>query len=154
MVKGVVAYSKENVKGLAAFKAQMKADGRRGKAIEKMRGPATEVQEQPDEMNFDGKQTTDALARLRELASGKSPFFLAVGYIRPHLPFVTPKKYWDFYDRAKIPLATNPFFPRGMPPVAFGDISLGGFYELAPTWTTPTHRPRSSAHSPRPGSAS
>ncbi|MBI5775741.1 MAG: zinc-dependent peptidase, partial [Verrucomicrobia bacterium] len=60
----------------------------------------------------------------------KAPFFLAVGYIRPHLPFITPKKYWDLYDRAKIPLATNGFIPHGAPVVAFGDRNLGGFYEL------------------------
>jgi arylsulfatase A-like enzyme len=130
MAKGVVAYSEENVQRLAVLKQQMKSGGKPAKAIVRMRGPATEVQEQPDEMNFDGKQTTDALAKLRVLATGKPPFFLAVGYIRPHLPFITPKKYWDLYDRAKIPLATNPFLPHGAPAVAFGDRSHGGLYEL------------------------
>lgn len=41
--------------------------------------------------------------------------FLGVGFIRPHLPFISPKKYWDLYDPAKIPLATNPFPPKGAP---------------------------------------
>ncbi len=128
--KGVIGYSPENVQQLKDFKAKMKADGKLRPAIERMRGPATEVQEQPDDMNFDGKQTTEALSKLRDLAAGTSPFFLAVGYIRPHLPFITPKKYWDLYDRAKLPLATNPFLPHGAPAVAFGDKSFGGFYEL------------------------
>jgi arylsulfatase A-like enzyme len=128
--QGVVTYSEENRARLAAFREKMRADGKPQNAIARMRGPATEIQEQPDDMNFDGKQTSDALAKMRELAAGKSPFFLAVGYIRPHLPFITPKKYWDLYDRAKLPLATNPHFPKGMPPVAFGDRSFGGFYEL------------------------
>lgn len=126
----VIGYSEPNQRRLAQFREQMKAHGKKAAAIERMRGPATEVQEQPDEKNFDGKQTSDALAKMRELAGGKSPFFLAVGYIRPHLPFITPKKYWDLYDRAGIPLATNPFLPHGAPAVAFGDRSFGGFYEL------------------------
>src|SRR5262249_42536173 len=45
---------------------------------------AAKVQEQLDENNFEGKQATVALAKLCELTSGKTPFFLAVGYIRPH----------------------------------------------------------------------
>lgn len=129
-VKSVIAYSPENQQRLKDFKAKMESDGKPRPAIERMRGPATEAQEQPDEMNFDGKQTTEALGKMRELAAGKSPFFLAVGFIRPHLPFITPKKYWDLYDRAKLPLAKNPFLPHGAPAVAFGEKSMGGFYEL------------------------
>jgi arylsulfatase A-like enzyme len=129
-VGGAVAYSPDNRRRLAEFKGVMKAAGRPQAAIDRMRGPATEVQDQPDEMNFDGKQTTAAIAKLKTLAAGKGPFFLAVGYIRPHLPFISPKKYWELYDRSTIPLAANQFLPRGAPPVAFGDVSLGGFYEL------------------------
>jgi iduronate 2-sulfatase len=128
--RDVVNYSDTNRARLAEFRERMKADGKSQSAIERMRGPATEIQEQPDEKNFDGKITSDALLKMRELAAAKSPFFLAVGFIRPHLPFVTPKKYWDLYDRAKLPLAANPRFPKNMPPVAFGDRNLGGFYEL------------------------
>ncbi len=126
----LAGYSPENRARLAAHREKMKADGKAPAAIQRMRGPATEMQEQPDDKNFDGKQTSDALVKMRELAAGQAPFFLAVGYIRPHLPFITPKKYWDLYDRAKIPLATNPFLPRGAPSVAHGDVSFGGFYEL------------------------
>lgn len=129
-VGGVIAHSPANRRRLADFKQQMKAAGKAALAIERIRGPATEVQEQSDDMNFDGKQTSEAIAKMRSLAQGKEPFYLAVGYIRPHLPFITPKKYWDQYERAKIPLATNPYLPRGAPAVAFGDRSLGGFYEL------------------------
>lgn len=129
-VKGGIGHSEANQLRLRDYRARMKAEGKPQAAIERMRGPATEVQEQPDEMNFDGRQTTEALARLRELAAGPAPFFLAIGYIRPHLPFITPKKYWDLYDRARIPLARNPLLPRGAPAVAYGDRSLGGFYEL------------------------
>jgi arylsulfatase A-like enzyme len=46
------------------------------------------------------------------------PFFLAVGYIKPHLPFVAPKKYWDLYNPEEIELPDNPFPPKNAPPVA------------------------------------
>jgi arylsulfatase A-like enzyme len=126
----VIGYSEANRAKLAQFRAKMKAAGKNNAAITRMRGPATEIQEQPDDKNFDGKQTSDALLKMRELAASDAPFFLAVGFIRPHLPFITPKKYWDLYDRAKLPLAANGYLPKGAPAVAFGDRSLGGFYEL------------------------
>ncbi len=128
--QGVVAYSVDNRNKLANFKLEMKDCGKSASAIQRMRGPATEIQEEPDDRNYDGKQTSDAIQKMQELAAENKPFFLAVGYIRPHLPFITPKPYWDLYQRAEIPLATNRFLPLNAPSVAFGDRSLGGFYEL------------------------
>src|SRR5262249_16730980 len=119
----IVWYSEENLTRLAEFKEAMEDAGKSAAAIKRMRGPATEIQEQPDDKTYDGKQTSDALAKMRELAVDDSPFFLAVGYIRPHLAFIAPKKYWDLYDRERLPLASNPFLPHGVPPVAFGDRS-------------------------------
>jgi iduronate 2-sulfatase len=52
---------------------------------------------------------------LRKFKTGSQPFFLAVGFHKPHLPFNSPKAYWDLYDPAKIPLATNAFLPQGAP---------------------------------------
>jgi iduronate 2-sulfatase len=128
--QNVARYSLENQQRLAQFKQELKAAGRPADLIDRLRGPATEVQEQPDEMNFDGRQTLDAIDKLKELAQQPKPFFLAVGYIRPHLPWITPKKYWDLYQRERIPLADNPFLPEAMPEVAFSQRSMGGFYEL------------------------
>lgn len=128
--QNVARYSSANQEKLAQFKAQLRAQGKPQDLIERLRGPATEIQEQPDEMNFDGRQTLDAIEKMQELAQQDKPFFLSVGYIRPHLPWITPKKYWDLYDRDKIPLARNPFLPTGMPEVAFSQRSMGGFYEL------------------------
>jgi arylsulfatase A-like enzyme len=55
---------------------------------------------------------------LGEVSREKQPFFLAVGFIKPHLPFVSPKKYWDLYDPAKIQLAPNKFRPKDAPDYA------------------------------------
>ncbi|HWA99132.1 MAG TPA: sulfatase [Pirellulales bacterium] len=128
--EGVVDYSPANVARLAEFKRKMAAAGKTKAAVQRMRGPAMEIQDQPDDNNADGKRTSDALAKLRTLAADEAPFFLAVGYIRPHLPFITPEQYWKLYDRRTLPLAKNAYLPRGAPTVAFGDRSLGGFYEL------------------------
>src|SRR5690606_35867526 len=52
--------------------------------------------------------------RLRELKSQPhQPFFLAVGFARPHLPFSVPKKYWALYDESKLPLPTQTVRPEG-----------------------------------------
>ena len=53
----------------------------------------------PDEAYEDGLLNEYAKKTLKELKNSKKPFFLAVGYKRPHLPFTAPKKYWDMYNR-------------------------------------------------------
>lgn len=83
-----------------------------------MRGPAFEAAEVPDNTYHDGKLADVAVSTLREISKKPEPFFLAVGFIRPHLPFVSPKKYWDLYDPAKIALAPNPFRPKDAPEYA------------------------------------
>ena len=82
------------------------------------RGPAYECADVPDNTYTDGKVADLAVKTLREISQKSEPFFLAVGFIKPHLPFVSPKKYWDLYDPAKIELAPNPFRPRGAPDYA------------------------------------
>jgi arylsulfatase A-like enzyme len=81
-------------------------------------GTAFESADVPDETYTDGQVARLAVQALRDLSAGSAPFFLAVGFTRPHLPFVAPKKYWDLYDPAGIALARNPFRPRGAPEYA------------------------------------
>jgi iduronate 2-sulfatase len=66
------------------------------------RGPVTEGADVSDDTYLDGKLATHAVAELRRLKD--RPFFLAVGFVRPHLPFNCPRKYWDLYDRRDIAL--------------------------------------------------
>jgi arylsulfatase A-like enzyme len=87
-------------------------------ALGKKRGPPTECADVPDDAYADGKLAAMACAKLAECAKAGKPFFLAVGFYKPHLAFACPKKYWDMYDRSKIDLADNPFQPRGAPDIA------------------------------------
>jgi iduronate 2-sulfatase len=88
-------------------------------------GPAYEDSEAPDSAFYDGAQTDLAIATLRRLRERNQPFFLAVGFYRPHLPFVVPRKYWDLYNRDSIPPARSPGLPTDMPPMA-----INSMYEL------------------------
>ncbi len=81
--------------------------------------PRTERRDVPDDAYFDGRIAEKAVAALQELQD--RPFFLAVGFWKPHAQFNAPKKYWDMYDRAKIPMPANPQPPQDVPDLAMHD---------------------------------
>jgi iduronate 2-sulfatase len=84
-----------------------------------MRGlPAFEAADVPDNAFKDGMVAEMAVGTLRNLSKKPEPFFLAVGLAKPHLPFVSPKKYWDLYHPAQIKLAPNPYHPKDAPEYA------------------------------------
>ncbi len=88
-------------------------------------GPAVENADVPDNRYRDGGLADAAVAALDTLSKQDQPFFLAVGFLKPHLPFTAPKRYWDLYDREKIVLANNPGAPEGVPSIAmhnFGEL--------------------------------
>lgn len=94
-------------------------------------GRATESFDGPDSQFYDGAQTDLAIDTMKRLKQKNKPFFLALGYYRPHLPFVAPKRYWDLYDHAKLPLASNPFLPVDSPVMAMNSAyELKGCYDL------------------------
>jgi len=64
----------------------------------------------------DGQIADTALKALDRLQD--RPFFLAVGFLRPHLPFVAPKRYWDLYDPDKLPTPETTSPPKGAPALA------------------------------------
>lgn len=82
----------------------------------KGRGPAFEAADVPDNAYPDGNNVEYAIRQLRRLKD--KPFFLAMGFYKPHLPFNAPKKYWDLYRRKDIRLADNPFVPKDVPSYA------------------------------------
>ena len=82
------------------------------------RGPAFEVSPKSDDELPDGATAAEAVKRLHDLKTKGKPFFLAVGFLKPHLPFVAPKKYWDLYDPNQIPLPTTDHLPKGAPEFA------------------------------------
>lgn len=89
-----------------------------------------EMADVSDDDYYDGAQTTIAIKKMRELKKTDEPFFLSVGFYKPHLPFTAPKKYWDMYNPEDIPLATNQFPPKGSPEFAVhGDTELRGYTE-------------------------
>jgi len=71
-----------------------------------LRPPSTASPELPDDKLLDGARTSMAIEDLKRLAKKEEPFFLAMGYIRPHLAWVAPQKYWDLYDPQSLPLLT------------------------------------------------
>ncbi|MDX2431876.1 MAG: sulfatase-like hydrolase/transferase, partial [Bacteroides sp.] len=66
--------------------------------------PATECLDVADNAYKDGIFAEKAILDLERLAEEGKPFFLAVGFERPHLPWTAPKPYWDMYDRKEIEL--------------------------------------------------
>ena len=79
------------------------------------RGPFCEWAAVPDTAYADGKLALRAIADLKRLKKVGKPFFLACGFWKPHLPFNAPKKYWDLYDREKIPMADNRYRSEDLP---------------------------------------
>ncbi len=73
-----------------------------------------EAGEVDDEGYVDGLTANLAIDKLQELKDQEKPFFLGVGFFKPHLPFTAPKKYWDLYNRDDIPLTESPFIPENV----------------------------------------
>lgn len=63
---------------------------------------SSEAADVSDQGYEDGLYADEAVIKLKKLAKKEKPFFLAIGFSRPHLPFNAPKKYWDLYDRNAI----------------------------------------------------
>lgn len=102
---------------IAALEKEAKAKGLKGQAYRKYtKGPAYESADAPDNAYHDGAMTDLAIEAFK--ASRDAPFFMVVGYKKPHLPFVAPKKYWDLYDYEGLTLPDNYYTPKGAPGIA------------------------------------
>ncbi|MBD5780664.1 sulfatase [Pelagicoccus sp. NFK12] len=90
------------------------------------RGAAWEKADVDDSAYSDGRIADIGIERLNAYSQGDQPFFLALGFTKPHMPFNAPSKYWDLYDREKIPLAAYRERPVGAPSYAhkrYGELA-------------------------------
>jgi len=90
--------------------------------------PGAEARDVPDEAYLDGRVAAAAVAALQDLAEQQRPFFLAVGFWKPHSPFNAPKRYWDLYRPENIPAAAPDAPSVGVPRIALHEAleGLGG----------------------------
>lgn len=79
------------------------------------KGPPFEMADLPDSEYRDAALAAKAIRDLRRFSKEQQPFFLAVGFYKPHLPFVAPQKYWDLYAPENIRLPTNYHPPKDAP---------------------------------------
>ncbi|MCA9267134.1 MAG: sulfatase, partial [Planctomycetales bacterium] len=90
------------------------------------RGAAYEAADVADNVYPDGQLADETMRRLQAAAKRDgTPFFLAVGFVKPHLPFCAPTKYWAMHDAEKFALAALQKAPAGAPdyaPTNFGEL--------------------------------
>jgi iduronate 2-sulfatase len=83
------------------------------------KGAATELADVADNAYGEGQLADELVARLKAAAAQPDQlFFIAGGFIRPHLPFVAPKRYWDLYDPSQLPMPKRTTLPEGAPSYA------------------------------------
>lgn len=95
------------------------------------RGPFFEAPDVSDNTYIDGQTCDKSVKDLYRLAKIDKPFFLACGFVRPHLPFYAPKKYWDMYKREEIELADNRYKPKNAPDALNGSGEFGSYHDRA-----------------------
>lgn len=105
-----------------------------------LRAAPFEAAGEPDASYPDAQTAAKAIETLQRLKAEAKPFFLGVGFVKPHLPFTCPQKYWDLYPEASIQLATNAQRPKDAPEPAFHNN-----YELRSYGTVPENGPISDA---------
>ena len=107
----------ENRQAYQALSDALSGEGKNGEdARALLSGPATECADVPDNAYTDGITAETAIGAIR--MSDNNPFFLAVGFAKPHLSFIAPKKYWDLYDPSKLELTKSSLAPKDCPPIA------------------------------------
>ncbi len=109
MTPEIIAERKQKNKDLAANDENPKS----------IKGPSTECIDVPDTAYEDGVIALLAKDQIISLSKKDKPFFMAVGFHRPHLPFVAPKKYWDLYNREDMPIATFQEHSKNGPLIAY-----------------------------------
>ena len=109
MTPDIIAERKQQNKDLAANDENPKS----------IKGPSTECIDVPDNAYQDGVNALLAKDQIIALSKSDKPFFMAVGFSKPHLPFVAPKKYWDLYKREDMPIASFQEHSKNGPLIAY-----------------------------------
>jgi iduronate 2-sulfatase len=137
-------YGPDGQKLMAELRAKAKADGGN---VSRVRGLPVEALDVADEYLNDGWTANRAVEILKARKGKDEPFFLAVGFVKPHLPFVAPKKYWDLYDPATLPVAASADPPKDAPQFApqFGG-ELRAYSEMPKTGLVPPETARRLVH--------
>ncbi|MDX1638910.1 MAG: sulfatase [Balneolaceae bacterium] len=111
------------------------------------RGPAFESALVPDSAYSDGKMANKVIDDLRKLKDRDEPFFLAAGFLKPHLPFNVPQKYWDMYDPEQIEFPATQFGNSGAPEQAYHNFGeLRNYGNIPPDARLPDSLARKLIH--------
>jgi iduronate 2-sulfatase len=112
------------------------------KYVTKYVNPSVECADVPDNAYTDGTMALKAKDVLIGLNKSNNPFFFAVGFIKPHLPFVAPKKYWDMYKREEMPVAEFQGHAKNSPDFAYHNSSeLLAYTDIPPLVSFTDHKP-------------
>lgn len=89
------------------------------------RGYPYERADRPEKDYLDAGVARKAIDQMEQRSKEDRPWFLAVGFWKPHLPFAAPEKYWQMYDPSDIHLPPNYNAPKNAPGSAlhsFGEL--------------------------------
>jgi arylsulfatase A-like enzyme len=89
------------------------SDGENRQSMKKRVKPY-EAGEVDDNGYPDGLTADLAISRLRRIKKRSQPFFMGLGFFKPHLPFNSPEKYWELYNRDSISVSPNPDIPMNI----------------------------------------
>ena len=82
-----------------------------------------------DDTYPDGLTANLAVKKIKELSAKGQPFFLGVGFFKPHLPFNAPEKYWKLYNEASISLTPSPGIPANVNAASLHESGEFGSYK-------------------------
>lgn len=93
---------------------------------------AAEFADAPDSLYFDVRIRDEALKQIEELGRSEEPFFLAVGFLKPHLPFCAPRRYWEACAGGDFAIAsTDRPRPENAPSIAYHNSEeLRGYTDI------------------------
>ncbi|MFR9649332.1 MAG: sulfatase [Rikenellaceae bacterium] len=97
-------------------------------------GPLSD-EEIPTDGMYDEQIAAWTVNKLNEVAKSDTPFLMATGFIRPHVPYTAPQKYFDMYDKDAIIVPQIPADDMNDVPLfgktfAYGSAPMGDWYEV------------------------